>query len=260
MGTVSIWLSGDIERCLEEVAKYEGISTGKYIKKLIKERFELSLISMDKYYETINDLYNWHYYFADVQGKEEKYTKRILIDENSTSILRVLSQYDSLRINAKTLGYLMTAVALRKKRELHHTNEIYFIKQVKNDLIQNFKYIRNLPLIVNNAKILWMRTIEKIRDMSYRNEPSDWEKYAFTAGIQAITKTSEISEANVFSELGFGKYENEYSELFSKMKSISTMLEHAKLVYKCSDCHCDLSNKEVCPQCGGDRFFSDLVF
>lgn len=257
MGTVSIWIKDDLEKCLSEVAESENISVGQYIKEIIEKRFIVKSAKMDQYSKIVNDLYNWHYYYADSTGREIIYIKRILLEENSNAIIDVLSQYDSLRVIARTLGCLMTAVALNEKRGDINPAQFFFIKQIKYDIIQNFHYLIDFPPVVNKAKILWMRTIEKIRDLSFSGK-DNWEKYAFTAGIHAITKTSDISEVAVFTNFGFSDYEEEWSKLILEMKEITTRYKDAISIYRCSNCLRESSTEKKCPNCGNTKLFTDF--
>nr|WP_252972996.1 hypothetical protein [Saccharolobus solfataricus] len=171
--------------------------------------------------------------------------------KNAEAILNIINLHDDIRVVFKTLGVLMLIVSLKSYAKIPEEN-FSTLKLIKYDLMEEVKRIRIYSLPLLYSKILWLRCVEKIRELSIL-KTKDWEKLAFTAAIYAVTILGEETPDSVYSHYNLKEFEKEWSELIKS--SIKIMTEEENIIPRCTLCK-NIVNGSRC-SCGNSEIFYD---
>lgn len=248
MPSVSIWIDTKIYRYLEELSKYLNKKPSKILKEILEGKIIVE--DIENNYSIVRELYKWYYYQGNSLSNE-RYIRRILKRRNSESILNIISFHDDIRSILKTLGTLMLIVSLNSYARLPEEN-FNILKLIKLDLIEDAKRIKVFSLPLLYSKILWIRCIEKIRELSI-NKVANWESFAFTAGLYAITILGKESPEEVYAKYNLSEFEKEWNELIKRSIEIANTEE--KLIKKCILCRNTVSGTKC--SCGNSEFLYD---
>jgi len=250
MPTVSTWLNPSTFKLLEDFAESINSSPSRLIKQMIEDK--IKHYYNEEYARRVEELYKWLYYEGDYLSFDI-YAKRILKNKNSEAILSIISTNDELRVLLKTLGMLMLVVSCKSYSDIS-SEDILMIKNIKYAIIDEIKGIKVYYKPLFYAKILWLKCIDKIRNASLNNQ-RDWEKYAFTCGLQAITFLSEDTLSEIYNKLGLHNIEDKWKELIKYAINITNSPE--KIVEKCANCRSEIVNGK-CSCKNTIKYLSDI--
>ena len=250
MPSVSVWINPKIYKYLEELAKFFNKKPNRLIKEIIEDKVMIE--GIENYYSIVRELYKWYYYEGN-NLSNEIFIRRILKKRNIESILSIISFHDDIKSILKTLGILMLIVSLKSYAGLPEEN-FATLKLIKYDLIEDVKHIKVYSLPLLYSKTLWIRCIEKIRELSM-SKSKNWESLAFTAGLHAVTILGQETPEEIYVKYKLNEFEREWNDLIKQM--IKIVNKEEKLIPKCALCR-NIVSGEKCA-CGNTEIFYDDI-